>query len=194
MNLPLFKKNKGKNINLLPEETAGSVTFKRDIIFALLTPVATLVLLGLIFATLTILEQKEKFTARNIQKKIEEQTTLWQQFAASAKTASNVKDAISTHQQSTQQNDQAVGSITSIQSVVPNGVVITKLDIDKEGKTSVDGSASDPRTIFQFVETLNSKSETFSDLKLENIGFSSQQAGGSGTQYNFSFSLVVKTE
>lgn len=194
MDLPFFGKDKGKNINLLPEETAGRLTFKRDIIFALLTPVAVLVLLGLIFATLALLEQKEKFTARNIEKKIAEQTSLWQQFADSARTASSVKAAVSTYQQSSQQNDEATLSITSIQDVVPNGVVITKLDVDKGGKASVDGSAVNPRAIFQFVETLNAQTQTFSDVRFENIGFSGQQAATITTQYNFSLSLVVKTK
>ncbi|KKL92788.1 hypothetical protein LCGC14_1881120, partial [marine sediment metagenome] len=59
-----------KNINLLPEETGESFDIKKDLVLALLTPLATIVLLGFIFATLFLLEKQQAIKNDNINKEI----------------------------------------------------------------------------------------------------------------------------
>ena len=70
MNLPFGKKSKEKNINLLPEESGEAFSIKKDLVLALITPLATIILLAIVFATLSLLEKQQAIKNTNINKEI----------------------------------------------------------------------------------------------------------------------------
>ncbi|OGY25279.1 MAG: hypothetical protein A2Z11_02855 [Candidatus Woykebacteria bacterium RBG_16_43_9] len=192
MNLPFGKKSKEKNINLLPEESSEAFSIKKDLVLALITPFATIILLAIVFATLFLLEKQQAIKNTNINKEINEKTAEWKKFASTANAIKSIKTNYDLHQNQTDQNKQFIESIKDIQGTVPNTVIISKLDIDNTGAVSVDGTATNPATVYQFFEVLKSKPEKFENTTLKSIGLSDDKTGKG--KYNFSISVTVKSK
>lgn len=187
--LSFGKSKKEKNINLLPEETGESFDIKKDLILALLTPIATIVLLGFIFATLFLLEKQQAIKNDNINKEINEKTSEWKKLENIAGSIKTIQTGFDLYQTQDQQNKKIIGTIKAIQEVIPDTVKLAKLDIKAGGLVDFSGKASKPATIYQLVEDMKSKSETFEDPKLNSIGISADLVKAN---YNFSISVTVK--
>src|SRR4030066_636157 len=133
MNLPsIFKKSKDKNINLLTEDEATSLSIKRNILIILSIPLLVLIFLLIVFAALFIFEQSEVLRSRDIANKITDQETQWQKFSDTAASIKHIKAALDTQKKQTAQNQEILDSVTSIRNVIPNTVTLQKMDI-KEG-------------------------------------------------------------
>lgn len=188
--LSFGKSKKEKNINLLPEETGESFDIKKDLILALLTPIATIVLLGFIFATLFLLERQQAIKNDNINKEINEKTSTWKKLENTAGSIKTIKTGLDLYKTEAEQNKRVIDIIEAIADVIPDTVKLAKLDIKGEGSVNLDGTAFRPATIYQLVEDMKSKSEIFEDPKLNNIGVSDDDRGS--TKYTFSVSVTVK--
>ncbi len=187
--LSFGKSKKEKNINLLPEETGESFDIKKDLVLALLTPLATIVLLGFIFATLFLLEKQQAIKNDNINKEINEKTTTWKKLENIAGSIKTIQTGFDLYQTQDQQNKKIIGTIKSIADVITDTVILAKLDIKASGLVDFSGKASKPATIYQLVEDMKSKSETFENPKLNSIGISADLVKAN---YNFSISVTVK--
>ena len=179
MNLPsIFKKSKDKNINLLTEDEATSLSIKRNVLIILSIPLLVLIFLLIVFAALFLFEQSEVGRGREIAGKIAEKEMQWQGFSDSASSIKHIKTALDTHKDQTKQNKEIIDSATSIRS----------------GEAAIDGTSADPRAIFQLLNLLNSKSEVFTDVSLQSIGFSSGDNQQKKNLYNFSVGFKIKVE
>ena len=195
MNLPpILKKSKDKNINLLTEDEATSLSVKRNILIILSIPLLVLIFLLIVFAALFIFEQSEVLRSRDIANKITDQETQWQKFSDTAASIKHIKAALDTQKKQTAQNQEILDSVTSIRNVIPNTVTLQKMDIKEGGEASIDGTSADPRAIFQLLNLLHSKSEVFTDGSLQSIGFSSGDNQQKKNLYNFSVSFKVSAE
>jgi len=195
MNLPsIFKKSKDKNINLLTEDEATSLSIKRNVLIILSIPLLVLIFLLIVFAALFLFEQSEVGRGREIAGKIAEKEMQWQGFSDSASSIKHIKTALDTHKDQTKQNKEIIDSATSIRSVIPNTVTLQKMDIKEGGEAAIDGTAADPRAIFQLLTLLNSKSDVFTDVSLQSIGFSSGDNQQKKNLYNFSVGFKIKVE
>ena len=195
MNLPsIFKKSKDKNINLLTEDEATSLSIKRNVLIILSIPLLVLIFLLIVFAALFLFEQSEVGRGREIAGKIAEKEMQWQGFSDSASSIKHIKTALDTHKDQTKQNKEIIDSATSIRSVIPNTVTLQKMDIKECGEASIDGTAADPRAIFQLLTLLNNKSDVFTDVSLQSIGFSSGDNQRKKNLYNFSVGFKIKVE
>src|SRR4030066_635517 len=195
MNLPsIFKKSKDKNINLLSEDEATSLSIKRNVLIILSIPLLVLIFLLIVFAALFLFEQSEVGRGREIAGKIAEKEMQWQGFSDSASSIKHIKTALDTHKDQTKQNKEIIDSATSIRSVIPNTVPLQKMDVKEGGEAAIDGTSADPRAIFQLLTLLNNKSELFTDVSLQSIGFSSGDNQKKKNLYNFSVSFKVKVE
>lgn len=187
--LSFGKSKKEKNINLLPEETGESFDIKKDLVLALLTPIATIVLLGFIFATLFLLEKQQAIKNDNINKEINEKTSTWKKLENIAGSIKTIQTGFDLYKTQDQQNKKIIDTIKAIQEVIPDTVKLAKLDIKEKGSVTLDGTALKPATIYQLVEDMKSKSETFADPKLGSIGISDDEGS---KKYTFSVSVTVK--
>lgn len=190
--LSFGKKSKEKNINLLPEEAGESFNIKKDLVLAFLTPLATIVLLGFIFATLFLLEKQQAIKNDNINKEINEKSSEWKKLENIAGSIKTIQAGLDLHNSEAEQNKKTIATIKVIVDVIPDTVKLTQLDIKAGGLVDFNGKASQPATIYQLVEGMKSKSETFEDPKLNNIGISDDDSGN--TTYNFSISVTVKNK
>lgn len=190
--LSFGKSKNDKNINLLPEETGESFNIKRDLVLALLTPFATVVLLGFIFATLFLLEKQQTIKNDNINKEINEKSEEWKNLENTAGSIKTIQTGFVLYETESEQNKTMLSIIKSIQDVVPDTLKLTKLDIKGGGSVDFNGKASKPATVYQLVEGMKSKSETFADPKLNNIGRSDDDLVKDS--YNFSISVTVKSK
>ena len=68
------------------------------------------------------------------------------------------------------------------------------MDIKEGGEASIDGTSADPKAIFQLLTLLNSKSDVFTDVSLQSIGFSSGDNQQKKNLYNFSVGFKVKVK
>ena len=195
MNLPsIFKKSKDKNINLLTEDEATSLSVKRNVLIILSIPLLVLIFLLIVFAAVFLFEQSEVGRGREIASKINEKEMQWQGFSDTASSIKHIKTALDTHKDQTKQNKEIIDSATSIRSVIPSGVVLQKMDVKEGGEASIDGTSVDPRAIFQLLTLLNSKSDVFTDVSLQSIGFSSGDNQQKKNLYNFSVGFKVKVK
>ncbi len=195
MNLPsILKKSKDKNINLLTEDEAAYRSVKRNVLIILSIPLLVVIFLLIVFAALFIFEQSEVLRSRDIANKITDQETQWQGFSDTASSIKHIKTALDTHKDQTKQNKEILDSTTSIRSVIPNTVTLQKMDVKEGGEAAIDGTSSDPRAIFQLLTLLNNKSEVFTDVSLQSIGFSSGDNQKKKNLYNFSVGFKVKVE
>ena len=195
MNLPsIFKKSKDKNINLLTEDEATSLSVKRNVLIILSIPLLVLIFLLIVFAAVFLFEQSEVGRSREIASKINEKEMQWQGFSDTAASIKHIKTALDTHKDQTKQNKEILDTATSIRSVIPSTVVLQKMDIKEGGEAAIDGTSADPRAIFQLLTLLNSKSEVFTDVSLQSIGFSSGENQQKKNLYNFSVGFKVKVE
>ena len=195
MNLPsIFKKSKDKNINLLTEDEAASRSVKRNVLIILSTPILVLIFLLIVFAALFLFEQSEVGRGREIESKIAEKEMQWQKISDTAASVKHIKAALDTHKDQTKQNKEILASTTSIRSVIPNAVTLQKMDVKEGGEAAIDGTSADPKAIFQLLTLLNSKSEVFTDVSLQSIGFSSGDNQQKKNLYNFSVGFKVKVE
>lgn len=190
--LSFGKSKKDKNINLLPEEAGESFNLKKDLVLALLTPLATITLLGFIFATLFLLEKQQAIKNDNINKEINEKTSQWKKLENKAGSIKTIQTGFDLYTTETEQNKKIIATIKEIQNLIPETVVLTKLSIKGEGLVNLDGTATEPATVYQLVEDIKSKSETFADPKLNNIGISDDDSGKA--KYNFSISVIIKSK
>jgi len=195
MNLPsIFKKSKDKNINLLTEDEAASRSVKRNVLIILSIPILVLIFLLIVFAALFLFEQSEVGRGREIASKIAEKEMQWQKISDTAASVKHIKAALDTHKDQTKQNKEILASTTSIRSVIPNAVTLQKMDVKEGGEAAIDGTSADPKAIFQLLTLLNSKSEVFTDVSLQSIGFSSGDNQQKKNLYNFSVGFKVKVE
>ena len=190
--LSFGKSKKDKNINLLPEETGEAFNIKKDLVLALLTPFATIVLLGFIFATLFLLERQQAIKNENINKEINEKTSTWKKLENTAGSIKTIQTGFDLYETQAEQNKKILSTIEAIADVIPDTVKLAKLDVKGEGSVNLDGTAFRPATIYQLVEDMKSKSATFVDPKLNNIGVSDDDKGS--TKYTFSVSVTVKSK
>ena len=194
MKLPFLKKSKGKNINLLTEEEATTISVKRNVFIILSIPILVLIFLLIVFAVLFLFEQREAGKSAEIARKIEETEAQWQKFSETATSVKNIKSALDTRQNQEIQNEKTLDAATSIRSVIPNTVTLQKMDIKEDGDATIDGTAANPKTIFQLLTLLNSKSDKFTDVSLLSIGFSAGDNQKKQNLYNFSLSFKIISE
>ncbi|MCH7541915.1 PilN domain-containing protein [Patescibacteria group bacterium] len=194
MKLPFLKKSKGKNINLLTEEEATTVSVKRNVFIILSIPILVLIFLLIVFAVLFLFEQREAGKSAEIAGKINETEAQWQKFSETATSVKNIKSALDTRQNQEIQNEKTLDAATSIRSVIPNTVTLQKMDIKEDGDATIDGTAANPKTIFQLLTLLNSKSDKFTDVSLLSIGFSAGDNQKKQNLYNFSLSFKIISE
>lgn len=194
MKLPFLKKSKGKNINLLTEEEATTVSVKRNVFIILSIPILVLIFLLIVFAILFLFEQREAGKSAEIARKINETEAQWQKFSDTATAVKNIKSALDTHQNQEIQNEKTIDAATSIRSVIPNTVTLQKMDIKEDGNATIDGTAANPKTIFQLLTLLNTKSDKFTDVSLLSIGFSAGDNQKKQNLYNFSLSFKIISE
>lgn len=194
MKLPFLKKSKGKNINLLTEEEATTVSIKRNVFIILSIPFLVLTFLLIVFAILFLFEQRESGKSAEIAGKIDETETQWQKLSDTASSVKNIKSALDTHQGQEIQNEKTLDAATSIRAVIPNTVTLQRMVIKEDGDSTIDGTAVDPKTIFQLLTLLNTTSDKFADVNLLSIGFSAGDNQKKQNIYNFSLSFKVKFE
>src|SRR3989344_5948686 len=102
MNLPsIFKKSKDKNINLLTEDEATSLSVKRNVLIILSIPLLVLIFLLIVFAAVFLFEQSELGRGREIASKIAEKETQWQKLSDTAASVKHIKAALDTHKDQT---------------------------------------------------------------------------------------------
>ena len=153
-----------------------------------------LIFLLIVFAALFLFEQSEVGRGREIASKIAEKEMQWQKISDTAASVKHIKAALDTHKDQTKQNKEILASTTSIRSVIPNAVTLQKMDVKEGGEAAIDGTSADPKAIFQLLTLLNSKSEVFTDVSLQSIGFSSGDNQQKKNLYNFSVGFKVKVE
>ncbi len=187
--LPFGKNKKDKNINLLPEEAGESFNLKKDLILALLTPFATIVLLGFIFATLFLLEKQQALKNDNINKEINEITTQWKNLESVASSIKTIKAGFELHTTESENNKETLNTIKAVQDVIPDTIKLAKLDIKNGNSVDLNGTSPKPATVYQLVEDMKNKSETFEDPKINNIGVNEDSGK---IEYIFSISVKVK--
>ncbi|OGY25417.1 MAG: hypothetical protein A2Z24_02910 [Candidatus Woykebacteria bacterium RBG_16_44_10] len=185
--LSLFNKPAAaKNINLLPEEEVAALFVKRDLFLALSIPAASLILLAAAFVGLFILETRQKVKHNDLTRKITQTKSDRQKYADTASTLVQINTDVGIYQTATDKNEGLHDSLVAISSLVPASVVLNRLDLTAAGETGLDGSAPDPKDIYQFIDTLKKKSGTYTAITLKNVSYSSAD----GT-YKFSVSFVV---
>ena len=181
------KKPDKKNINLLPSESA-EVASKKDLTFTILIPIITVALIIAAFGGLFLLGKIESKRSEVINKQISDKEAEWKSYATVSANLNQVRTNLTTYDQESLKNKNLYQNLIAIRDVIPTSLNLTKLDF-KSNNANLDGTAVDPRSVYQFVEVLKSKPTVYSKVTVKNINY--QAAEG---KYNFSVSFSIANQ
>ena len=176
---------KRQDINLIPEEEQKIRTRKIQVISVLglvLIILAQLLLFGLV----TSLTFQEGRNQSKLEDSLATKNSQWNKIATPAASLKVVKTKLSSYESFNNDHPLLPQLLKKIQDYMPSGTKFTDVSITADREASIQGEASDPAVIYQFVNVLNDKKDDFSLVKLEGI---SKLATGS---YSFVLSLNVK--
>ena len=176
---------KRQDINLIPEEEQKIRTRKIQVISVLglvLIILAQLLLFGLV----TSLTFQEGRNQSRLEDNLAAKNSEWDKIATSAASLKIVKTKLAFYESFNSQHPSLPELAKKIQDNMPSGTELTNISITSNGEVSIQGEASNPAVIYQFVNTLNDKKNDFSLVKLE--GVSKLTTGN----YSFVLSLNLK--
>jgi len=195
--LNTFKSKKEKNINLLVEAETKPTLVKRRVFLVFLIPLGVFIFMLLAFMLIFALEKQQSMRSADIAKKMSQQEAEWRKYSQTATAIKSIKSSVSEYKKQSVINKNVLSSIKSIQEIVPDSVLIKKLDVQDSSEVAIEGAAKNPKAVFQLFNILKSKTTKFSDVKLLNIGYSSDSSGEGGATeedtFNFSINLKVIT-
>lgn len=174
-----------RELNLIPKEEQKIRTTRIKV----LTLGILAVVIGfelIIFSGVFLITQVEQNTNKDLQEKLTQKESEWQQFSEKANAAKEIKTNLEAAESFNSQHPNLGSFIQKIQRVIPDGVRLTNISVTKLGKSSIQATTAQPNTIHQFFNELQKRSEDFDSLELVSVGKSDE--GG----YNFILDLKVK--
>jgi len=185
--LSLFRKKSDKQtINLLPEEAVASAGFSRDIIVAVSIPGVVLVMIILAFGAVFLLTKQEEFNNGRILSQIDEQKALWQQFSTVANNIVEIKSSLKPYTESVKQTEGMANALVTLRNDLPPGIILSRIDIKTGGATSIDGSSSNPKIVYQYAEVLKNNTSKYSGVIVKSVNYQS------GVGYRFTIEMKIK--
>jgi Tfp pilus assembly protein PilN len=181
------KKTDKKNINLLPSESVEVVS-KKDLTFTILIPIITAALIIASFGGLLLLEKIESTRSGVINKQISDKEAEWKNYATVSANLNQVRTNLAMYEQESLKNKNLYQNLIAIRDVIPTSLNLTRLDF-KLNNANLDGTAADPRSVYQFVEVLKSKPTVYSKVTVKNINYQASEG-----KYNFSVSFSIANQ
>ena len=182
------KKSKKKNINLLPQESVEVDT--KNLTLTLLIPIIALALILAAFGGLFLLGKIESKRIEVINKQISDKEAEWKNYATVSANLNQVRTNLATYEQESLKNKNLYQNLVAIRDVIPTSLNLTTMDF-KSNEASLDGTAVDPRSVYQFVEVLKSKPTVYSKVTVKNINY---QASEGKYHFSVSFSIANQTK
>ena len=183
--LPIWRTSQQDDINFVPEETRAYRAKAQRVYIAIFS--ASIIFFELlIFATVSFFKLKEEKTKTSLASQVEQLNAEWQKQSGKAAALNTIKINLSTYKTFSAADPLLSEKIFKIIEIVPSGVTLTDLMIDSSGGVELRGNSRRPNDLYQMMNAVQAKSDTFSSVDLSSF------AGGSDTEYTFSLSFVVK--
>ena len=186
--LDIFRKpTDGKNINLLREEETESLVAKRDFLVAFLIPIGTIVLLGVVFFFVLLLDTQASLKNSDLTKQIQQKQTEWSKYSEVASGITEIKTNIKTYQDILAKNKNVRSIFEVIRSDIPITLTLSKIDLSEKGEALVEGTAPKAVDVYQYLQVLKNKTANYSSVVLKTITYN-----GADSTYKFGLTFSVK--